>query len=656
MSSSSATADPRPKHQWSQALDSASHLPGSHTAVTDVTDHHHHEEDDEHLSPVVDLVSPFEAESIVSSDRLRAFPVEEVGTSEFLLVYGRDVERLSLQAHVTARRRGHDEYVVEALVSHDKVGVLVETLIAVEAWRTLVLPRLAADLAAHGNALRCAFTIHVETTLVGLLNLVLHREDAARDALDAATAVALVDYCARSLTKLSVPLSQNDMLRRQKEPLATTAAELSHRVRTRTALEEMEDHRLDAEFKTCVAAVALARYLCEHADQLPVAAVARIADTHDFLVAVVPLIDEPPWTRRRTVRRDGDTGDVVVWEKYGDSHRWEEVAPADLLRLTRCEAQPWLAVFHLICDSESCRQRYALNTFRKEQLLRLRRYLNDTVVDQLPVLAEVMRRMDELAVTDVPESTTGRGAALRLQQVDAVRERLLGRRGNDDDRWEAVARAQFRDVFSRVTDAGDDALRSISEDVYSMDGVEDVLDDGDAARRAASAARVGAVTLRFRDDDATETYALVPATEDAAAAAVVVDTPHGPFERSRMDATRASDADDATSTDVVCPNAAAFVDVTFEGRYPFTTTLECADLRLPSLSDDNDGDDERFDSFPNVEWRQIGSMQERLALQIGFRKVSNKDDHVRYGPRRIACYALHTAFMSKPCSRGANGH
>ena len=95
---------------------------------------------------------------------------------------------------------GGDEYVVEAIFTFSKIPILVKTLLAVEAWRMYVLQsnRLARMVAKNGNSLRCAFTLHVETTLVGLLNLIFFREEACAE-IDPETAVALVDYCARNM-------------------------------------------------------------------------------------------------------------------------------------------------------------------------------------------------------------------------------------------------------------------------------------------------------------------------------------------------------------------------------------------------------------------------------------------------------------------------
>lgn len=57
-------------------------------------------------------------------------------------------------------------------------------------------------------------------------------------------------------------------------------------------------------------------------------------------------------------------------------------------------------LYHLLAK-EVFRERYHLNSFRKGQLLRVRKYLNEIMLDQLPILADIQRYMDELAITEV---------------------------------------------------------------------------------------------------------------------------------------------------------------------------------------------------------------------------------------------------------------
>ena len=178
-----------------------------------------------------------------------------------------------------------------------------------------------------------------------------------------------------------------------------------------------------------------------------------------MLILLIPLIENPPWTRRLPTGK---------WQKLIDQ-KWQEVAPIDLLKVTKLEGQPWLGLYHLLAK-EVFRERYHLNTFRKAQVLRVRKYLNDVILDQLPVLADIQRYMDELSMTEVPEPHLGgANSVFMFQQVPVMRETLL--KGKD---WQACADLQMDTVFV-VTDREDKFLKKMA-DLYSDDLAEAVLE------------------------------------------------------------------------------------------------------------------------------------------------------------------------------------
>ncbi len=82
---------------------------------------------------------------------------------------------------------------------------------------------------------------------------------------------------------------------------------------------------------------------------------------------MVPVLENPPWTRR--LPKSG------AWQKLVEG-TWRDVAPADLLALTKTEGQVWLTLFSLVGNGE-VRKRYHFNSFRKAQLLRARKFINE---------------------------------------------------------------------------------------------------------------------------------------------------------------------------------------------------------------------------------------------------------------------------------------
>jgi len=510
-------------------------------------------------------IKPDEAEQMIK-DFGHLKRVQEVASSSFFYNYVFQLQRLSSQAH-NAAARGDDEYSVDYLLSHGSLPQLVEALVCLEAWRNNVLPCLMRDpKIVESNGLRLSFSLHVETMILQLINLALFRRIGC-EALGDDHAISLVDYCARCLIELSVPMEKNPMLqqnRNKSEPSNDIERALYH-----------------DRFSTCIAAVFTARYLCEFIDSLSIGAQTRILDTHDYLMLMIPLMEGPPWTR---CLKKG------VWEKYVDND-WIVTPTTNLLELTKTEATCWLAVYLLTCSS-ACRERYQLSDFRKDQFLRLRKYLNNMILDQLPCLTDLQRYMDELAFMSVPH--TSRIDALLLQRVDCVRDRYL----HED--WTQVAEQQKRDIFDGLVDAQDPDLKLLANLFIN----EDDLDNTCAKRTFSvppSAHKVKSMQLTIRplssDEEKREpvTFELAPPTD--LKSITVKHTDLGPFARMKMSIIQ-DDNHLVQSGDHV------------EAIVHFQDSTEAAIL---------EGQLE-FSTSGKKAWCQVGQVHQKFILQLGFDK------------------------------------
>ena len=48
--------------------------------------------------------------------------------------------------------------------------------------------------------------------------------------------------------------------------------------------------------------------------------------------------------------------------------------------------------------TQDSNRKYEVTSFRKQNLLRLRKYLNETLIDQLPVLGGMLRALEEMSL------------------------------------------------------------------------------------------------------------------------------------------------------------------------------------------------------------------------------------------------------------------
>jgi len=393
------------------------------------------------------------------------------------------LQRLNLQAHESVQSNS-DNFVLDALVTFDKLGVIVHELLVIEAWREHVLsdPAVLKRVATHFS-IRGYHTVFQEAAICNLLEVVLYHDYAAQACGD--MLLELVDYCCRRVRWLARAAiragqggAQETALRRsggrKSAATAEDADELDQDENARRenaggdsglgsdddeaaqCLEDFKRQLSDIEWRCSVAAVSILRFLCEHVTQLPLGVMTRLLDTHDVPCLVIPLIENPPWTRRT---------ERGTWEKLKD-HKWAQVPPQDLLLLTPLEAQPWLVLFNLLCEGE-VRSRYPFHSFRKDSILRIRKYLNPTLVDQLPVLSDLQRTLDELVIMDAPPAT--KDSRFVMEQVAEVRDKLLA-----STDWSALKKAALEDIFAGK-EARDDPLVLELAGLYGDDHVEALL-------------------------------------------------------------------------------------------------------------------------------------------------------------------------------------
>jgi hypothetical protein len=352
-----------------------------------------------------------------------------------------------------------------------------------------------------------------------------------------------------------------------------------------------------------------------------------------------------------------------------ENNDWKEVPSTDLLRLTKLEGQPWLAIFHLT-TSKACRESYGLDEYRKSQLMRLRKYIHETLIDQLPVLADVARYLDELCILGVPpsgqggvhRSSNGNWSGMLLQRVDLVRDSIMGKKGNhctkNDEYWETIAQMQWDEVFSHVSDSTDVTLRRIASEVYG--GGEDLFDSSTESTPALDTMKqntqssledhdlVDKVVLHMMEDSGQVTYELAPVRENTPTTTI---TPMGTFHRIKL-----SISQTVGECEVIFPRAKIVANVQFQkdtlSHHPREVTLSIDSLSLPTMQHDASQDDYDevgielpTETFTSKEWRQIGNVEtESVVIQLGFKQLAR--GMVPAGTKLLRGYTLSQAFIS----------
>ena len=71
---------------------------------------------------------------------------------------------------------------------------------------------------------------------------------------------------------------------------------------------------------------------------------------------------------------------------------------------------------NLLVDPKA-RAKYDMDDYRKEAVLRVRRYMNDILLDQLPLLKDLQRVLDELTMGVSSQQDESQTARLIIEQV-----------------------------------------------------------------------------------------------------------------------------------------------------------------------------------------------------------------------------------------------
>ncbi|BBN15450.1 zinc finger MYND domain-containing protein 10 [Marchantia polymorpha subsp. ruderalis] len=364
------------------------------------------------------LLTSHEAEYIV--EHLSCLGIDQVGSAAWIKQHA-NLEKLNLQAHYNTMALC-DEFVMAALISHNKMDVLIHELLVIEIWLEKVFPHLLPALAVQATTMTLGLLLYHEATIINLLEVALFHSEAC-EALGSDALLELADYTYRKVVYLNTKAWEDASA---KERTASEMVNLKPE-------EEVEDKVARNRFCAGVCALSVLRYLTDYISSLSPCVMARLLDCHDVVMALIPLVESAPWTRKRK------SGDKRWVEKYSKG-KWSEVPPADRYLLVEPDVQLWLAINNLLVDLK-CRNKYAYDSYRRSQVLKLHKYVNDLLLDQLPVLKDLRWVLEELQLK-ILNTDPDRGGLI-LEQVPALRESMLRR-----DDWQELAQKQLLTILA----------------------------------------------------------------------------------------------------------------------------------------------------------------------------------------------------------------
>jgi hypothetical protein len=323
---------------------------------------------------------------------------------------------------------------------------LIHELIAIEVWREKVYPELVKVDFVEKSTMTAYMVLYHEATVISLLEAILYHKESVEACED--SVLDLADYCFRRIVHLNglPPYNEaDDVIPDVREMLDATGQ------------EQLEDQTKTIPFNISTKAVSIMRYIVDNCSVLPLSCLTRLLNTNDLPCAMVPLITDSPWSRTKEGKL----------QKYVDGE-WVEVPPGDRFSLSKAEGQVWLALYTLIQDNE-CRRKYQWTTSNKNEILRLRGHFNDVLVDQIPILNDLRRTIEELSLME-PEAPE---ASVVLEQVPEIQTHLMK---TNTGKWTKIAEYQKRKVFCPSEKVMKEQAMRLAE-TYDMDMLESILPD-----------------------------------------------------------------------------------------------------------------------------------------------------------------------------------
>ena len=368
-----------------------------------------------------------EAEILVQS--LDASCIENIGDKKWWSRHDL-IEKLNMQAIVNVSSNT-DEFVKDFLISFNKIGVLVYDLIVAELWAEKVFPFVKSDIDKNISSLPVYMALFHEATVLSLLETSCFYKETCESASD--TIIDLVDYLNRKITKLVL----DNYTPEENE-------------------EELDRQYGSIQFTIHMKSLSVLRYISDAIDCIPLSALTRVLDTHDFSCLLIQVLDRAPW------KRNDSNGRRQIF----NDNKWIDVAADEHNLITKLEGQVWLTLYQLLMHPEAQRK-YEYNSYRKSEILKLRKYFNEIFLDQLPHLRDLQLFIEHLGVMETPSIQQN----LIIEQIPEIRIKLQNKY---EGKWKTIAAQQIKTYFSLNENQMKEQADRLAA-TYNLDVLESLL-------------------------------------------------------------------------------------------------------------------------------------------------------------------------------------
>ena len=389
------------------------------------------------------FVSSYESEQMITC--IQQIDIEEYGSKKWLEQH-KIIDTLNMQAHRNAAQKT-EEYVMQGLSDANKVKDLIYILLVSEAWKKNLYP-LVKKKVSHSHSLKGYLLLYHEATLINIIEIIFFHLTAVLSSGD--SIIELIEYCYRKTMKLENDFEEKGQVYLEDEDIKDTS-------------DYSEEKELDKHFQKIeisIQFISLAAICCivDHVKDLPLSVIHQLCENTDFLMLLVRILDHKPWVSKNS------KGERLVYE----DQKWKKVENKDFMKVTKLEAQLWLSVYSLFL-TKNCADYYQLTNSRKDNMLKLRKYLNETLIDQIPILANLLKVLEQLSITEVPSISNK--SIFMVQQIPEFKNKIYSNKN-----WKEIAEYQIKHYFNQSKEEMKEELDKIVS-LYDNHLIEEMMED-----------------------------------------------------------------------------------------------------------------------------------------------------------------------------------
>jgi predicted Zn-ribbon and HTH transcriptional regulator len=308
-----------------------------------------------------DVITETEAENIISN--LNEINLDRYCSEEFIVKHSK-IQKLNMQS-IKNSLSGGEDYIMALFVNNEKLKGLIYELFVAYNFKKHVYPLIKNEI-CDKYSMKTYICLFHEAVVINILEHFFYHLTACQAADD--YLIDILEYCYTKITRLV-----------NSKPVEEKGANTKFNPE-----QDMDLKSEEIEFKIGLSCLSIIRYITDHIQQLPFPVINHILHVKDFPMLLVAVMEAKPW-----LRKNG--------EEVYENHRWIKSTGS---KISKLEGQVWITLFNLFMNQDT-NKKYEITDNRKNILMRLRKYLNETIFDQIPPLKQFYRALEELSLIEV---------------------------------------------------------------------------------------------------------------------------------------------------------------------------------------------------------------------------------------------------------------